>query len=82
MARCVIVGGAEIRAVVVLANITAEVLVLLAPDIKKYLKAGGTVILSGIIEDRLEKVKTAFFAQGLSVIGEKRKGEWYAVVLK
>ena len=74
--------GAVIQADIVLANITAEVLVLLAPDIKKYLKEGGTVILSGIIEDRLEKVKSAYFGQGMSAVEAHKKGEWYALVLK
>ena len=74
--------GAAIQADVVLANITAEVLVLLAPDIKKYLKAGGTVILSGIIADRLEKVRSAYFAQGMSEVSSHKKGEWHALVLK
>lgn len=77
-----LVGEAAIQADVVLANITAEVLVLLAPDIKKYLKTGGTVILSGIIEDRLDKVRSAFFWQGMSEVSSHKKGEWYALVLK
>ena len=74
--------GADILADVILANITAEILVLLAPAIPKHLRRGGTVILSGIIEDRLEKVRAAFSAQGLKVKEERRKGEWFAVVLQ
>ena len=74
--------GAKMRADLILANITAEILVLLAPAIPKHLKAGGAVILSGIIEDRLEKVKAAFSAQGLTVSEERHKGEWFALALK
>lgn len=70
---------AEITGDVVLANITAEVLVLLAPDIPKYLKKGGTLILSGIIADRLEKVRAAYRAAGLTELAVRRKGEWYAM---
>ena len=77
-----LVEGADVQADLILANITAEILVLLAPAIPKHLKAGGTVILSGIIEDRLEKVKAAFLAQGMSVIKQEKKGEWLALVLK
>jgi ribosomal protein L11 methyltransferase len=67
---------------VILANITAEVLVLLSPSIPKYLKEGGVVILSGIIHDRLAAVKEAFALQGLKVEKERCKGEWHALVLR
>ena len=53
---------------VVLANITGEILVRLAPSIPKNLKKGGVLILSGIIESRLEMVKKAFSAEGLRVV--------------
>lgn len=67
---------------VVLANITGEILVLLAPSMPKNLKKDGVLILSGIIESRLEMVKKAYGQVGLEVVLEKRKGEWFALVLK
>jgi ribosomal protein L11 methyltransferase len=67
---------------IILANITAEVLVLLSPSIPKYLKEGGVVILSGIIHDRSDMVKEAFKAQGLRIEKERCKGEWHALVLR
>ena len=60
----------------------SEILARLAPDVPKNLKEGGTLILSGIIEDRLPLVKEAFGAQGLSLERQLRKGEWYALVYK
>lgn len=74
--------GADITGDVITANITAEILCMLAPSIPKNLKAGGTLILSGIIEDRLEAVKRVYAEQGLKIIKERKKGEWYALVLK
>ena len=74
--------GAAYKSDIVLANITAEILVLLAPAIPALLNEDGAVILSGIIEDRLEKVKTAFEAVGLTALEERRKGEWYALALR
>ena len=74
--------GAAFQSDIVLANITAEILVLLAPAIPALLNEGGAVILSGIIADRLEKVRTAFEAVGLTVSEERRKGEWYALALR
>lgn len=67
---------------VIVANITAEVLCLLSPSIPAYLEAGGTLILSGIIHDRLDMVKEAYAAQGLKTVKHIRKGEWNALVLK
>ena len=72
----------DIQADVMVANITGEVLKLLAPSIPKNLKKDGVLILSGIIESRLEMVKTAYENVGLEVILQKRKGEWFALVLK
>lgn len=72
----------SICADVMLANITGEVLKMLAPSIPKNLKKDGVLILSGIIESRLEMVKAAYEAVGMTVIKERRKGEWFALVLK
>jgi ribosomal protein L11 methyltransferase len=72
----------EIQADIMLANITGEVLKMLAPSIPKNLKKDGVLILSGIIESRLEMVKNAYLAVGMEVILQKRKGEWFALVLK
>ena len=62
-----LLDDADIKGDIMLANITAEILCNLAPSIPKNLKAGGTLILSGIIESRIETVKTAFSAQGLKL---------------
>ena len=72
----------DIQGDVVMANITGEVLKLLAPSMPKNLKKDGVLILSGIIESRLEMVKRAYEDVGLQVMKEKRKGEWFALVLK
>lgn len=67
---------------VIVANITAEVLALLSPSIPKYLTPDGTLILSGIIHDRLDMVKATYEKQGLIVVRELEKGEWHALVLR
>ena len=72
----------SICADVMMANITGEVLKMLAPSIPKNLKKDGVLVLSGIIESRLEMVKAAYEAVGMTVIKERRKGEWFALVLK
>lgn len=67
---------------IMMANITGEILKMLAPSIPKNLKADGVLILSGIIESRLAMVKEAYQSVGLKIVREKRKGEWFAFVLK
>ena len=72
----------DIQGDIMMANITGEILKLLAPSIPKNLKKDGVLILSGIIESRLEMVKAAYEEVGMQVVFEKRKGEWFALVLK
>lgn len=71
-----IVGAGDI----VVANITAEVLAFLVKDIRSYVKEGGVVILSGILNDRLEKVINAYEKTGLKTKETLTDGEWSAVV--
>ncbi len=72
----------EIVADLMMANITGEILVMLAPSIPRNLKKNGTLILSGIIESRLDMVKTAYEKVGLQLDRQVKKGEWYALVWK
>ena len=71
-----------IQADIMLANITADVLERLAPSIPKNLKAGGVLILSGIIDSKLGDVINVYRAQGLSLADEVKKGEWNALAFK
>ncbi len=71
----------EVQGDIMMANITGEVLKMLAPSIPKNLKKEGVLILSGIIENRLEMVKAAYEGVGMQVVFERRKGEWFALVL-
>ena len=77
--RTDLVGETEIAADIALANITAEVLCRLAPTLPAHVKSGGTLILSGIIKEKLEGVLQAFAAVGFNHIKTINKGEWYAV---
>lgn len=72
----------QVQGDIMMANITGEVLKMLAPSIPKNLKKDGVLILSGIIESRLEMVKSAYEAVGMKVVSERRKGEWFALVLR
>ena len=77
-----LLDNAEIKGDIMLANITAEILCGLAPSIPKNLKKGGTLILSGIIESRLQMVISAFTAQNLILEKTLKEGEGIALSFK
>ena len=67
---------------VIVCNIMAEVLIAFAPYIGENLKGKGIIILSGILKDRLDKVKKAYLDAGFTFVEEKIKGEWSALVMQ
>ncbi len=75
-----LLDDAKIKGELILANIMAEVLILLAPSIPKNLKTGGMLILSGIIDERISAVEEAYSALGLKRVAHRKKGEWNALV--
>lgn len=70
----------EGRAHVIVANIIADVIKILAPDVPAYLERNGIFISSGIILDKLEEVKNALVKNGFKIIAVKEMGEWAAIV--
>ena len=82
VAHADLLNDVAIKGDIMLANITAEILCGLAPSIPKNLKEGGVLILSGIIESRLDMVLKAFTAQNLKLDKTVREGEWIALSFK
>jgi len=68
----------------VVANILANTLVELAPEIAARLGAGGVVLLSGILSPQETEVRAAYLAQGLRPLpgGDRRDGEWSLLALE
>ncbi len=64
---------------IVVANILADVLVLLTPVAARCLAPGGVYITSGIIEAKEETVRQAVEAAGLTVLEVNHLGEWVSV---
>ncbi len=65
----------------VTANIIAQVIVDIAPDIKKRMASNGLAVLSGIIRERRPEVREALTANGLYLVSEKFQDEWVAMVV-
>lgn len=63
---------------VVLANITADVLITLSQSLGNYMKKDGVVIISGIILKRENDVRNAFEKAGFIVSERINMGEWIA----
>ena len=61
---------------IVAANILAPVLIEHAKSISNTVKAGGTLILSGILDTQYEQVKTAYTALQFQEIENLQDGEW------
>lgn len=66
---------------IVFANIVADAVIALLPDMHRLLTENGCLIASGIIADREDDVIRAANAQGLSVDTHLRQGEWIALLL-
>ena len=67
---------------VVVANILADVLLILLKDISRVVKKDGLIIFSGIIEDKLEEMKKAVAEVGLEILEVKADKEWRAMLMK
>jgi ribosomal protein L11 methyltransferase len=67
---------------IVAANIVADVLIPLASEVKRYLKDGGVLICSGIIDFRKDDVAAALERNGLKIIDTASEGEWFALTAR
>lgn len=67
---------------VVVANILADVILLLLKDIFKVVKKDGLIIFSGIIEDKLPEIVKQVEEKGLEILEIKRDKEWRALLIK
>ena len=65
---------------VILANILAEELVRLAPQLIRRLAPGGMLVLSGILAEKEDFVRHGFSNGGLEYLETRRDGEWVALL--
>lgn len=72
----------SVKGELIVANITAEVLGILAKSILKNVKDNGIIIMSGIIHSRYEYVLKTYSELGFTLIEKRQKGEWIAMAMK
>jgi ribosomal protein L11 methyltransferase len=66
----------------IVANIIARVLAVLAEDMAGALASGGMLIASGIIDEREAEVVEAFAAASLAPVERRQEGDWVALVYR
>lgn len=74
--------GTDGKADVIIANIIADIIIMLLKDIPQKLKADGVFLASGIIEERVADVEAEAVKQGLVVDAIDHRGGWVVMQMK
>lgn len=72
----------EQQADFIFANITADILMRFSKSIGKHLRENGTIVLSGIIDTRLDEVIQCYESAGYQIIERMAIDDWRALKLK
>ena len=67
---------------IIVANILAKPLQDMAPDIVHNLAAGGTLVLSGLLDTQEDAVCGAYAKEGMELIRRYIRGEWHSLMLR
>lgn len=73
--------GTDGQADIIIANIIADIIIMVMPDIPSKLKSQGLFLTSGIIAERKDDVLAAAKEHGLVLKECKERGGWVALVL-
>lgn len=72
----------EQQADFIFANITADILMRFSKSICKHLRENGTIVLSGIIDTRLDEVIQCYESAGYQIVERMAIDDWRALKLK
>ena len=67
---------------VIVANIVADVIIALAPQVGKLLKKGGIFLCSGIIDDRAEEVREKLVEAGWTIEETRSSEGWFSYLCR
>ena len=67
---------------VVVANIVADVIISLAPQVRHFLKEDGWFLTSGIIDDRADEAAAALVAAGWNIVESCTSEGWYCYICR
>lgn len=72
----------EQQADFIFANITADILMRFSKSIGKHLRENGTIVLSGIMDTRLDEVIQCYESAGYQIVERMAIDDWRALKLK
>ncbi len=64
------------------ANIVADIIIRMMPDISSYLTDDAPLILSGIISMRADEVRNSIKENGFYIVREERENDWLAIMVR
>ena len=74
--------AADMKGDIVIANIVADIILRLLPDVPNYLKGEKIFISSGIIDTRRDEVLAMYEKLGFEVLEVREDKGWVAIVGK
>lgn len=74
--------GLGMKADIIVANLMADLIIMLSDDIAKHLEGKKIFISSGILDEKLEKVASAIEKSGFSIIEVLHEDEWCAIAAR
>ena len=74
--------GVEFQADIVVANLMADLVMMLAGDVRRHMKEGAAFISSGIIEEKLDDVLNCLKEKGFDIEEVTEDGMWRAVTAR
>lgn len=75
-------SAVEGRFDVICANIVADIIIRMAPEIRSHMNDGAVFLCSGIIAERADEVRKALEAAGLDIVRTDTLNGWAAIVGK
>ncbi len=75
-------GAVEGKFDIITANIVADVIIRLLPDLRGYMSAGGVALLSGIISERSQEVERHIAENGFNIVKKSDNNGWACIVIK
>lgn len=67
---------------IIAANIVADIIIMMAPLFRRFMKKDATLVTSGIIFSQVDEVKKALEDNGFKVIEEHEENDWYCLISK
>lgn len=72
--------GLNDKADIIMANIMADIIIMMNETVIQFIKPKGHYITSGIIDGREEEVLASLKSCGFDIVEHRKKGEWHGIL--